>query len=43
MNMIISAFVGALVATSAAVAGTNMVQDEQEPVAQTELYTYSSR
>lgn len=44
MNIIISGFVGALVATAVTVSGINAVADKDtEPVAQKDLYTYSSR
>ena len=43
MNMIISAFVGSLVAASVSVAGVNTLSDDQKPVAKSELYTYSSQ
>jgi hypothetical protein len=43
MNIIISGFVGALVATAVTVGGINAVNEDTKPVAQSELYTYSSR
>jgi hypothetical protein len=44
MNIIISGFVGALVATAVTVGGINAVANKDtKPVAQSELYTYSSR
>ncbi|MEQ6901732.1 hypothetical protein [Nocardioides sp. YIM 152588] len=42
MNIVISAFVGALVATAALVGGVNVVQGDQSPVAETTLYSYAS-
>jgi len=43
MNMMISAFVGALAATAVLVAGVNAAQGDQNPVSETKLYTYSSQ
>lgn len=42
MNVVISACVGALAATAVLVGGVNVAQDDQRPVADTELTTYSS-
>lgn len=42
MNTLISAVVGALAATAVLVGGVNVVDSGQKPVANNELYTYSS-
>ncbi|WP_281292639.1 hypothetical protein [Nocardioides humilatus] len=42
MNMLISAVVGALAASAVLVGGVNAAQDGQKPVANKDLYTYSS-
>lgn len=43
MNTVIAAIVGALAAGAVMVGGVNAAQDTPEPVAKSELYTYSSR
>ncbi|WP_232675880.1 DUF2613 family protein [Nocardioides sp. R-C-SC26] len=41
--MAISAVVGAVLATVALIGGVNAAKGDQKPVAQTELYQYSSQ
>ena len=43
MNLIVSAFVGALAATAVLITGVNAAQGDQSPVADTKLFTYSSQ
>ena len=43
MNLIISAFVGALAATAVLITGVNAVQGDQSPVSEQKLTTYSSQ
>jgi hypothetical protein len=42
MNMLISAVVGAVAASALLVGGVNVASDGQKPVANKDLYTYSS-
>lgn len=43
MNTIISAVVGAIAAAAVTIGGINVATDAPKPVAQTDLYRYSSR
>jgi hypothetical protein len=42
MNLIISSIVGALAAGAVLVSGVQVAKDDQKPVSEAELYTYSS-
>jgi hypothetical protein len=43
MNLIISALIGALTAGAVTLGGVNVAQTDEQPVAQKNLYTYSSQ
>lgn len=43
MNTLIAAFVGAVAASAALVAGVNAAQGDQTPVSETTLYSYAGQ